>query len=213
MKKFRYVQFQGDISTKVNYKQDVFSQTALTNLVSFTCYQAAWSSGNEVINIDVYTEIARCALHVAETGRRFNVVAGITDVAPLLLYHWKSAMANQILLRNQKQPLISVLHSRRCLLTSNHIFWSYTHGLVVIQPLQSIRKGRTSLTKKFETSQHRRSLMDVLSDMNAVQAEVGDAIKHLFLYIYRGNQTLSKLQYVYLCYLTLWMPMMYWNTN
>ena len=53
-------------------------------------------SGNKVINSDKYTntKTARCALCVAETGRRVNVVAVDTDVALLLLYHWKSGMAN-----------------------------------------------------------------------------------------------------------------------
>ena len=49
-------------------------------------------------------------------------------------------------------------------------------------------------------------LMDALSDRNADQAEVGDAGIQLLLYMYRGNQTLRKLRYVYLPYLTLWMP-------
>ena len=53
-------------------------------------------SGNKVLNSDedADTEIARCALHVAETGRRVNVFANDTNVALLLPYHWKSGMAN-----------------------------------------------------------------------------------------------------------------------
>ena len=53
-------------------------------------------SGNKVIisNEEVHTEIARYALHVAKTERRFNLVADNTDVSLLLLYHWKSGMAN-----------------------------------------------------------------------------------------------------------------------
>ena len=36
-------------------------------------------------------------------------------------------------------------------------------------------KGKTSLTKKLETSQHLRSLMDFLRDRNTDQTEDGDA--------------------------------------
>ena len=63
-----------------------FYQTALTNLVSLICYQVIWS-GNKVIDSDkdADMDIAWCTLHVAETGRRVNVVAGDTDVALLLL--------------------------------------------------------------------------------------------------------------------------------
>ena len=59
-------------------------------------------------------------------------------------------------------------------------------------------KGKNSLTKKLETSQHLRSLMDVLSNRYAGQAEVSDAGIQLFLYMYGGSQTLSKLRYAYL---------------
>ena len=53
-------------------------------------------SGKRLLNSDedAETEIARYAVHVEETGRRANVVADDTDVALLLLYHWKSSMAN-----------------------------------------------------------------------------------------------------------------------
>ena len=46
-------------------------------------------SGNKAIirDEDADTEIARCALHAAETGRRVNAVTDDTDIAVLLLYH------------------------------------------------------------------------------------------------------------------------------
>ena len=46
-------------------------------------------SGIKAINRDedADKEIARCALHAAETGRRVNVVTDDTDIALLLLYH------------------------------------------------------------------------------------------------------------------------------
>ncbi|KAG1671662.1 hypothetical protein GQR58_016344 [Nymphon striatum] len=98
-------------------------------------------SGNKVIKCDedADTEIVRCALYVAETGRKVNVVADDTDVALLLLYHWSE--------------------------------------------------------RSLKTSQHLRSLMDILSDKNADQVEVGAAGIELFLYMYGGNQTLTKLRY------------------
>ncbi|KAG1679337.1 hypothetical protein GQR58_012921 [Nymphon striatum] len=56
-------------------------------------------------------------------------------------------------------------------------------------------KGKNSLLRKLKTSQHLRSLMDILSDKNADQVEVGAAGIELFLYMYGGNQTLTKLRY------------------
>ena len=58
-------------------------------------------------------------------------------------------------------------------------------------------KGKTSLLKKLETSKHLRDLMDVLSDKNADQVEVGDAGIELFLNLYGGKDTLSKLRYIF----------------
>ena len=99
-------------------------------------------SGNKVINSneDADTEIARCAVHVAETGRRFNVVADDTDVALLLFYHWKSGMAN-ITFTSEKSTFDISSSLSEMLVTSNHI-WFYTHEMIVIQTPQSIRKER-----------------------------------------------------------------------
>ena len=47
-------------------------------------------AGNLVIKCEEEAdiEIVRCVVDVAKTGRRVNVVADVTDVAILLLYHW-----------------------------------------------------------------------------------------------------------------------------
>ncbi|KAG1648968.1 hypothetical protein GQR58_029433 [Nymphon striatum] len=105
-------------------------------------------SGNKVIKCDedADTEIVRCALYVAETGKKVNVVADDTDTGC---------------------DTTSAIHS----------------------------KGKNSLLRKLKTSQHLRSLMDILSDKNADQVEVGAAGIELFLYMYGGNQTLTKLRY------------------
>ena len=91
------VDVQCNVSTKVNTKQDV-SLLNSTNKSRFTDMLSSYliKSENKVINSneDADTEIARCALHVAESGRKFNVVVDDTDIAPLLLYNWKSGMAN-----------------------------------------------------------------------------------------------------------------------
>ena len=81
----------------LNIKQDVFLSNS-TSKSRFIDMLSSYliMSGNKVINSDedADTETARYALHVSETGRRVNVVADNTDVAHLLLYHWKSGMAN-----------------------------------------------------------------------------------------------------------------------
>ena len=54
-------------------------------------------------------------------------------------------------------------------------------------------KGKTSLLKKLEASQHLRNLMDVLGDKNADQVDVSEAGIKLSLNFYGGKDTLSKL--------------------
>ena len=89
--------FNAIYSTKVNIKQHVFLSSS-TKKPRFTEMLSSCliKSLNKVITShkDAHSEIARCVLHVAETGRRVNVVADNTDVALLLLYHWKSDMTN-----------------------------------------------------------------------------------------------------------------------
>ena len=53
-------------------------------------------AGNDVVQCknDADTEMVKCALDVAKTGRRVNVVADDTDVALLLLYHCEEEMAD-----------------------------------------------------------------------------------------------------------------------
>ena len=93
------VDVQCNVSTKVNIKQGVFLSIS-SNKSRFMYMLSSYliKSGKKLINSDedAETEIARCAVHVEETGRRANVVADDTDVALLLLYHWKSSMANII---------------------------------------------------------------------------------------------------------------------
>ena len=129
-----------------NIKQDVFLSNS-TNKSRFIDMLSSYliKSGNKVINSDedADTETARCALRVSETGRRVNVVADDTDVAHLLLYHWKRGMANITFTSERSKATFDISSSvLERPATINHMFWLCTHGLVVIQPLQSIRKER-----------------------------------------------------------------------
>ena len=163
-------------------------------------------SRNKVINSDenTDTEIARCALHVVETGRRVNLVADDTDVALLLLYHWKSCMVNIAFTSDKSKATFDISFSISEMPDNIKPYLLVLHAWTSCDTTSAIHsKGKTSLTKKLETSQHHRGLIDVLSDRNARQAEVSDGGIHLFLYICRKNQALSKLQYGYFLYLTL----------
>ena len=84
-------------ATKVLMKQDKFflsgeNKSRFIDLLSEYLTRA----GNDVVQCksDADTEIVKCALDVSKTGRQFNVVADDTDVALLLLYHWKEEMAD-----------------------------------------------------------------------------------------------------------------------
>ena len=151
-------------------------------------------AGNIVIKCeeDADTEIVRCAIDVAKTGRRVNVVADDTDVALLLLYHWNAKMADVTFTSERSKATFDIKSS---LSDQSHLIKPYPqvlHACTDCDTTSAIHsKGKTSLLKKLETSKHLRDLMDVLGDKNADQVEVGDAVVELFLNLYGGKDTLS----------------------
>ena len=112
-------------------------------------------SQNKVINSDenADTEISLCALHVAETGWRVNVVADDTDVALLLLYHWKSGMANIKFTSEKSKATVDISGS---LLEMPANIKPYLLALYAWSDCDATStiysKGKNSLTKKLERS-------------------------------------------------------------
>ena len=161
---------QCDVSTKVNIKQDVFlsNNTKKSRFIDILSSYLT-KSRNKVIKADgdADTEIARCGLHVAETGRRVNIVADDTDLALLLSHHWKSGMVD-ITFTSEKSKAIFDISSSLLEMPAN-----IKQYLLVLHTWIGC-DSKSSLTKKLETSQHLRSLMGALSGRNADQAEVGD---------------------------------------
>ncbi|KAG1706175.1 hypothetical protein GQR58_003694 [Nymphon striatum] len=155
-------------------------------------------SGNKVIKCDedADTEIVRCALYVAETGRKVNVVADDTDVALLLLYHWSESMEEITFTSERSKATFNITSSLLKIPAQIKSYLLVLHAWTGCDTTSAIHsKGKNSLLRKLKTSQHLRSLMDILSDKNADQVEVGAAGIELFLYMYGGNQTLTKLRY------------------
>ena len=149
---------QCNVSTKVNIKQDVFLSD-ITNKSRFIDVLSSYliKSGNKVINSneDTGTEIARCVLYVAETGRRVNVVADDTDVALLLLYHWKGGMA-KVTLTSEKSKATFDISSSLLEMPAKHQTicsgFACMDWLCTTSAIHS--KEKNSLTKKLKTSQH-----------------------------------------------------------
>ncbi|KAG1661218.1 hypothetical protein GQR58_021553 [Nymphon striatum] len=155
-------------------------------------------SANKVIKCDedADTEIVRCALYVAETGRKVNVVAEDTDVALLLLYHWSESMEEITFTSERSKATFNITSSLLKIPAQIKSYLLVLHAWTGCDTTSAIHpKGKNSLLRKLKTSQHLRSLMDILSDKNADQVEVGAAGIELFLYMYGGNQTLTKLRY------------------
>ncbi|KAG1693168.1 Prolyl 4-hydroxylase subunit alpha-2 [Nymphon striatum] len=155
-------------------------------------------SGNKVIKCDedADTEIVRCALYVAETGRKVNVVADDTDVALLLLYHWSESMEEITFTSERSKATFNITSSLLKIPAQIKSYLLVLHAWTGCDTTSAIHsKGKNSLLRKLKTSQHLRSLMDILSDKNADQVEVGAAGIELFLYMYGGNQTLTKLRF------------------
>ncbi|KAG1691849.1 hypothetical protein GQR58_007370 [Nymphon striatum] len=138
----------------------------------------------------------RCALYVAETGRKVNVVADDTDVALLLLYHWSESMEEITFTSERSKATFNITSSLLKIPAQIKSYLLVLHAWTGCDTTSAIHsKGKNSLLRKLKTSQHLRSLMDILSDKNADQVEVGAAGIELFLYMYGGNQTLTKLRY------------------
>ena len=112
---------------------------------------------SKVINSDedTGTEIARCALYVAETGRRVNVVEDDTDVALLLLYHRKCGMAN-VKFTSEKSKATFDISSSLLEMPAKHQTicsgFACMDWLCTTSAIHS--KEKNSLTKKLKTSQH-----------------------------------------------------------
>ena len=189
-----------DVSTKVTIKQDVFlsSNTNKSRFINMLSNYLIGAS-NKVIKCDedADTEIVKCALNVAETGRRVNVVADDTDVALLLLYHWNENMADITFTFERSKATFSIKSS---LSKQSDVIKPYLlvlHAWTGCDTTSATHsKGKTSLLKKLEASPHLRNLMDVLSDTNADQTKVSVAGIALFVKLYSRNDTLSKLRYI-----------------
>ncbi|KAG1705779.1 4-hydroxy-2-oxoglutarate aldolase, mitochondrial [Nymphon striatum] len=199
LNKRRCADVQCDLSTKVNLKQDVFL-SSITNKSRLIDMLSTYliKSGNKVIKCDedADTEIVRCALYVAETGRKVNVVADDTDVALLLLYHWSESMEEITFTSERSKATFNITSSLLKIPAQIKSYLLVLHAWTGCDTTSAIHsKGKNSLLRKLKTSQHLRSLMDILSDKNADQVEVGAAGIELFLYMYGGNQTLTKLRY------------------
>ena len=170
---------QCNVSTKVNIKQDVFPSND-TNKSRFIDILSSYliKSRHKVIKTDgdADTEIARCAVNVAETGRRVNIVADDTDVALLLSHHWKSGVVDITFISEKSKATFDISSSLLEMPANIKQYLLILHTWIGCDTASTVHsKGKNSLTKKLETSQHLRSLMDPLNGRNADQAEVGDA--------------------------------------
>ena len=148
------IEFQCNVSTKVNTKQDVFPSNS-TSKSRFIDMSSSYliKSGKKVTNSDedADTEIARCALHVTETGRRVNVVAGDTAVALLLLYHWNSGMANIKFTSEKSKTTFDISSSFLEMPANIKSYLLVLHAWSGCDTTSAIHsKGKTSLTKKFQ---------------------------------------------------------------
>ena len=162
-----------NVSTKVNIKQDVFLSNS-TNKSRFIDMLSSYliKSGNKVINSDedANIEITQCELHVSETGGRVNVAADDIDVALLLLNHCESGMANIKFSSEKSKATFDISSSLSEIPTNIKPYLPVPHARTSCDTISAVHsKGNTTLKKRLETSQHLRSLMDVLSDRNVDQ--------------------------------------------
>jgi hypothetical protein len=189
-----------NVLTRLSIKQDMFLSSS-TNKSRFIEMLSVFliDTGNKVVNCDedADTEIVRCALDVALTGRRVNVVVDDTDDGLLLLYHWKVGMADITFTSDRSKATFDISSSLSVIPAGIRSYILALHAWTGCDTTSAIHsKGKNSLMKKVETSQYLRSLLGVLCDRDADQVEVGESGIKWFSYMYNGqNQELSKLRY------------------
>ena len=153
---------------------------------------------------DADTLIVKCALEFAIRKNEVNVVADDTDVLILLIYHWKSNMADIYFYseakKSQKKNLV-VLKIRDItskvgqVITANILFLHAWSGCDTTSATYG--HGKTALLKKIKDSEELQQISSLMYDPDATPEEIGKAGNRLFIILYGGKQedSLNKLRY------------------
>ena len=182
------VEFIFNKETKVKANQDAFlsnekNKARFIKMLSEFLIADRQTVGN--CKEDADTKIVKCVIDFAEHCD-VNVVANDTDVALLLLFHWKPLL-HKITFTSEKKywnirDVVSALQDRfRSYIMVLHTFTGCDTTSAIYA------KGKTSFLKKIFASNEIRDAMEVISDPWAKPFEVGDAGHKLLLNMYGGT--------------------------
>lgn len=140
----------------------------------------------------------KAALEAAETNLGpVTVVADDTDIAVMLVHHWKEQMSDIFFLQERWNKAWSVMEasSRNKNIKEHLLFLHSWSGCDTTSSM--FGKGKNKLVESLIGSDVLQNLSEVISNPWSDQSEVGNASIKAAVLIYGGkeNDTLSKLRY------------------
>ena len=192
--------------TKVPFTQD----RLLSNTENKSSFIKFLSSKLQEWNVNVVncpgdadSTIVKTALQYAKNLRKtIAVVADDTDIAVMLVHHWKEEYGDVYFLQERWDRAWSVRDSARSNEnTKAHLL--FLHAFSGCDTTSAVHgKGKTQLFKICETSKVIQELSEVICSPWSDQEQVGDASITLFKLLYAGDEkdTLKRLRFVYFLY-------------
>ena len=188
-------------SNKVQFSQAKFlsnehSKSELIKLIS----KFLRDDSQNVINCvgDADTKIVSTALDYSTVdGRTIVVVADDTDIAVMLLYHWREEMGDLILF----QPCISRGYNMKVVspkVTSVKDYLLFIHAMSGCDTTSApYGTGKISFMNLVHKSEMLKDISDTMNDVWADQAEIGIASIAMFTMMYGGRKddTLKRIWY------------------
>lgn len=155
----------------------------------------------EVINCegDADTTIIETAINQAATSSNsVVVVADDTDIAVMLMYHWKDSMADVIFYLERLQQGWSMKSVTPTVAEiKEHLLFihAWTGCDTVSAPFG---KGKTSFLQLFAKSEELKDISTCMTDVWATVDDVGNQSIDTFRILYHGKKgdTLTKLRYI-----------------
>lgn len=186
---------------KVPYSQErflsnEFNKAQLISLLSRKLQQ----DGQVVLNCkgDADTKIVLTALNLAEKHQDVIVVADDTDIAVMLIYHWRESHGNIIFYQQRLDKAWRVTESCKAIGSlREHVL--FAHAFSGCDTTSApFGKGKAMVWNTLKKSEKFREVSDIMNDVWAEQEQVGLASISAFITIYGGNNVdhLNKLRFV-----------------
>ena len=155
--------------------------------------------GHTVINCpeDADTKVAAAAIDNTAADTPVTVIADDTDILCLLIYHFKEHMADIYFSSEKACKTWSIRDIVKHIgpILKHHIL--FLHAWLCCDTTSAIfEHGKTSLSKKLQSSEKLQALSDQISDPSVTEDDVIDAGHQIFMLLYGGEASgsLTKLR-------------------